>query len=379
MVNDLSKPPLAGLRVIDFTTMIAGPYCARLLADCGAEVIKIETDDGDYIRKATPMSDGVSSYFGHLNCGKKSVVLDLRSDEGNKAAFNLVASADVVVENFRPGVMDRLGLNYARLANDHPDLIYCAISGFGQTGPRAADPAYAPIVHAASGFDQAQLEYQDELTRPEKSGIFIADVLAGTYGFGAIQTALLGRERHGGGQFIDVALMDSMINLLVHECQIAQNPPDQPKILYTPTRTLDGFVIVTPVTPRNFRDMAHAMGHAEWLNDPRFISVSARRENWPKVVEVMEDWTSQRTSRAAEDELLEAGVPCSRYRTIGEAMTDPQSVARGLMVHVDNTEGGFKVPNPPFQFSDGTVGVVPKVPTLGEHSKEVLATLGSKA
>ena len=124
MVNDLSKPPLAGLRVIDFTTMIAGPYCARLLADCGAEVIKIETDVGDYIRNATPMSDGVSSYFGHLNCGKKSVVLDLRSDEGHKAAFDLVASADVVVENFRPGVMDRLGLNYARLADDHPDLIY---------------------------------------------------------------------------------------------------------------------------------------------------------------------------------------------------------------------------------------------------------------
>ena len=125
--------------------------------------------------------------------------------------------------------------------------------------------------------------------------------------------------------------------------------------------------------------MAHAMGHVEWLTDPRFISVAARRENWPKVVQVMEDWTSQRTSRAAEDELLAAGVPCSRYRTIGEAMTDPQSVARGLMVHVDNTEGGFKVPNPPFQFSDGTVGVVPKVPALGEHSKEVLATLGSKA
>ena len=212
MSNRVSNSPLAGIRVIDITTIIAGPYCTRLLSDCGAEVIKIESELGDYIRSAKPMSDGVSSYFGHLNCGKKSVILDLRSEDGHKSVLDLVASADVVVENFRPGVMERLGLNYSRLAVDHPDLIYCSISGFGQNGPRAADPAYAPIVHAASGYDLAQLDYQDELTRPEKGGIFNADVLAGTFSFGAIQTALLKRERLGGGQFIDVALMDSMIN-----------------------------------------------------------------------------------------------------------------------------------------------------------------------
>ena len=378
MSNGLSNAPLAGIRVIDFTTIIAGPYCTRLLSDCGAEVIKIESEFGDYIRSAKPMSAGSSSYFGHLNCGKKSVVLDLRSDDGHKSVLDLVASADVVVENFRPGVMERLSLNYTRLAIDHPDLIYCSISGFGQNGPRAGDPAYAPIVHAASGFDLAQLEYQEELTRPEKSGIFIADVLAGTFAFGAIQTALLKRERHGGGQFIDVALMDSMINLLIHECQIAQKPLDQPKLLYTPTRTLDGFVIVTPVTPQNFSDLAHATGHEEWLADTRFNTVDARRENWLEVVKAIEDWTSQRTSRAAEEELLAAGVPCSRYRTIGDAIADPQSAARGLMAHVDDAEGGFKVPNPPFQFSDGTVGVVPKVPALGEHTQEVLDALRPK-
>ena len=377
MTLGIPKAPMAGLRIIDFTTMIAGPYCTRLLADCGAEVIKIEAAAGDYIRNAPPMSDGASSYFAHMNCGKKSVVLDLRSDEGRQAALDLAASADVVVENFLPGVMGRLGLDYGQLAADHPDLIYCAISGFGQTGPRSGDAAYAPIVHAASGFDLAQLEYQDELTRPEKSGIFIADVMAAIFAFGAIQTALLGRERHGTGQFIDVALMDAMINLLIHECQTAQNPLDRPRILYTPTATLDGFIIVNPITPRNFQDMTGAMDHPEWLADPRFETVASRREHWLDIVALIEEWTSQRTAHEAEATLLAAGVPCSRYRTVGEAMADPQTVARGLMVHVDNGVGGFNVPNPPFQFADGTVGLVPQAPALGEHTEEVLASLNS--
>ena len=377
MTLGIPKAPMAGLWIIDFTIMIAGPYCTRLLADSGAEVIKIEAAAGDYIRNAPPMSDGASSYFAHMNCGKKSVVLDLRSDEGRQAALDLAASADVVVENFRPGVMGRLGLDYGQLAADHPDLIYCAISGFGQTGPRSGDAAYAPIVHAASGFDLAQLEYQDELTRPEKSGIFIADVMAAIFAFGAIQTALLGRERHGTGQFIDVALMDAMINLLIHECQTAQNPLDRPRILYTPTATLDGFIIVNPITPRNFQDMTGAMDHPEWLADLRFETVASRREHWLDIVALIEEWTSQRTAHEAEATLLAAGVPCSRYRTVGEAMADPQTVARGLMVHVDNGVGGFNVPNPPFQFADGTVGLVPQAPALGEHTEEVLASLNS--
>jgi crotonobetainyl-CoA:carnitine CoA-transferase CaiB-like acyl-CoA transferase len=257
-------------------------------------------------------------------------------------------------------------------------LVYCAISGFGQTGPRAADPAYAPIIHAASGYDHAQLGYQDELTRPEKSGIFTADVLAAIYAFGAIQSALLGRERHGGGQFIDVAMMDSMINLMIIECQISQIPLEAPRILYAPTRALDGFVIVTPISQKNFQDMANAMGHAEWISDPRFDTMVHRRENWSTVLAKIEGWTSQRPARDCEAELMAAGVPCSRYRTITEAMTDPQSVSRGLMVNVENAEGGFQIPNPPFKFADGSVGVTPVAPGLGEHSEEVFAALGVK-
>lgn len=238
--------PLAGIRVVDFTSMIAGPYCTRLLADCGAEVLKVEEPHGDHMRSRPPLRDGHSAYFGHLNAGKKSVALDLKSEEGRDSARLLVAASDVVVENFRPGVMKRLGLDHASLAVAKPDLIYCAISGFGQTGPRAGQPAYAPVVHAASGFDHTQFTYQDGQDKPVKTGIFVADVLAAVYAFGAIQTALIGRLRHGNGQFIDVALMDSMINLLVFECQEAQFPSKGRRPLYVPMRASDGFVIVAP-------------------------------------------------------------------------------------------------------------------------------------
>lgn len=365
--------PLASIRVLDFTSMIAGPYCTRLLADCGAEVLKVEEPHGDHMRTRPPLRDGHSTYFGHLNAGKKSVVLDLKSDEGRAAAQQLAVSSDVVVENFRPGVMKRLGLDYPTLATAKRDLIYCSISGFGQTGPRAEQPAYAPVVHAASGFDHVQFTYQDGQERPAKTGIFVADVLAAVYAFGAVQTALVGRLRHGNGQFIDVALMDSMINLLVFECQEAQFPSKDRRPLYVPMRARDGFVIVAPVNQRNFEQLADATGHPEWKTDPRFATVAARTTHWDALMEAVEGWTSARAARECEDKLMKAGVPCSRYLTMAEAMADPQLAARGSLATVTDGAGDFRVPNPPFKFADGSVGVEPAVPALDADTKEVLA------
>ena len=179
--------PLKGVRVVDFTTTIAGPHCTRLLADCGAEVIKLEAPDGgDMMRSRPPLRDGASSSFGQLNTGKKSVVLDLKRPEATDIVKRLVETADVVVENFRPGVMQRFGLDYPSLRAVKPDLIFCAISGYGQTGPSAGLPAYAPVIHAASGYDLAHLAYQGGDRRPDYCGIYIADVVTGTYAFGAI-------------------------------------------------------------------------------------------------------------------------------------------------------------------------------------------------
>lgn len=370
--------PLAGIRVVDFTSMIAGPYCTRLLADCGAELLKVEEPHGDHMRSRPPLRDGHSAYFGHLNAGKKSVALDLKSEEGRDSARLLVEASDVVVENFRPGVMKRLGLDYATLSASKPDLVYCSISGFGQTGPRAEQPAYAPVVHAASGFDHTQFTYQDGQDRPAKTGIFVADVLAAVYAFGAIQTALVGRLRHGNGQFIDVALMDSMINLLVFECQEAQFPSKERRPLYVPMRASDGFVIVAPVNQRNFEQLAEAVGRPEWKSDPRFATVAARSAHWDALMAAIETWTSLRPARQCEDLLMAAGVPCSRYLSVAEAMADPQLVARGSLATVNDGAGSFLVPNPPFRFGDGSVGVGPDVPALGADNESMLEIVSGR-
>src|SRR4029077_9135388 len=179
---------LSGLRVLDFTTTIAGPHCTRLLADLGAEVIKIEALEGDMMRTRPPLRNGVSTSFGQLNAGKKSIALDLKTPQAVEAVRRLVATADVVVENFRPGVMHRFGLDYEALAPIKTGLIYCAISGYGQTGPSSQLPAYAPVIHAASGYDLAHMAYQGEERRPDYCGIYIADVLTGTYEFRAALT-----------------------------------------------------------------------------------------------------------------------------------------------------------------------------------------------
>src|SRR3954462_3335624 len=212
----------AGLRVLDFSTTIAGPHCTRMLADVGAEVIKIETAEGETMRTRPPVRNHCSTTFGQLNVGKHSFVLDLKSDQGVEAVRRLVAGADVLVENFRPGVMRRLKLDYASLHALNPKLIYCSLAGSGRTAPSADLPAYAPVIHAASGYEMAHLAYQPGRTRPDYCGIYHADVVTGTYAFGAIASALYQRERTGRGQHIDCSMLESMLSLTLNEIQGAQ-------------------------------------------------------------------------------------------------------------------------------------------------------------
>src|SRR5713101_7264924 len=260
------------LRVLDFTTTIAGPHCTRLLADLGAEVIKIEPPEGDMMRSRPPQRNGASTSFGQLNAGKKSLVLDLKTPQAIEAVRRLVATADVVVENFRPGVMRRFGLDYEALAPIKPELIYCAISGYGQTGPSSQLPAYAPVIHAASGYDLAQMAHQGEQRRPDYCGIFIADVVAGTYAFGAITTALYQRQATGRGQLIDVSMLESMLSLTLSEIQLAQFPgafvPGRP--VFGPIATADGYLNLSIASERTFQNLAAACGRTDWLSDPRF-------------------------------------------------------------------------------------------------------------
>ena len=371
---------LSGLRVIDFTTTIAGPHCTRLLADLGAEVVKIEAPEGDMMRTRPPMRSGASTSFGQLNAGKKSVALDLKSPAAVEAVRRLVSTADVVVENFRPGVMRRFGLDYDALRPIKPDLIYCAISGYGQTGPSAELPAYAPVIHAASGYDLAHMAYQGEMRRPDYCGIYIADVLTGTYAFGAIVTALYQRQVTGEGQMIDVSMLESMLTLTLSEIQAAQfavTPPGRP--VFGPIATKDGWINLSIASERTFQNLAAASGHPHWLTDPRFAEYANRRANWGELIDELERWSKERSTSEVQAIFDRHAVPSSPYRTVREAMADPQIAHRRSFAEVRDTGGTFLALNPPFHMSAATAAARPFVAALGEHTGELLAEIGYTA
>jgi len=371
---------LSGLRVLDLTTTIAGPHCTRLLADLGAEIVKIEAPEGDMMRTRPPLRDGVSSYFGQLNAGKHSLVLDLKQPAAVEIVKRLVRRTDVLVENFRPGVMARLGLDYGALAPLRPELIYCAISGYGQTGPSAGLPAYAPVIHAACGYDVAHMSYQDGRTRPDNNGIFIADVLSGTYAFGAILAALQQRQRTGRGQLVDVSMLESMLTMTLSEIQRAQFPlPPPGRPMFGPLETRDGFLMLAVASERTFRDLARAAGREDWLTDPRFAVYGDRRRNWHLLMDELEQWSRRLTTDECRAIFDRFGVPCSRYRTVEEAMADPQLAHRGAFAEVHDVGGTFRALNPPFRFSAAPATVRPFVAALGEHGARVLAEAGYAA
>jgi crotonobetainyl-CoA:carnitine CoA-transferase CaiB-like acyl-CoA transferase len=368
---------LDGVRVIDFTTTIAGPHCTRLMADLGAEVIKIESPEGDMMRARLPMRNGASTSFGQLNAGKRSLVLDLKRQEAVAVVHRLLRTTDVVVENFRPGVMERFGLDYAKLKPVNPAIVYCAISGYGQTGPSAGLPAYAPVVHASSGFDLAQIAHQMEPRRPDYCGIFIADVLSGTYAFGAVMAALLQRKTTGIGQMIDVSMLESMMSLTLGELQNSQfDVPPPPRPIFGPIATKDGFVNLSVASERTFQAMAAAAGRADWLTDPRFEKYMDRRVNWGSLMDELEQWSTTLPTAEVQAIFDRHGVPSSPYRTVREAMADPQLAHRRSLAEVHDKGGSFLALNPPFRLTASRAAAGDHVAALGADSEAILAELG---
>ncbi len=367
----------AGLRVLDFSTTIAGPHCTRMLADMGAEVIKIETAEGETMRTRPPLRDSCSTTFGQLNVGKKSVVLDLKSPRGIEVVRRLVAGADVLVENFRPGVMRRLELDYASLGEFNPNLIYCSISGYGQTGPSAELPAYAPVIHAASGYEMAHLAYQPGRSRPDYCGIYHADVLTGVYAFGAISAALYQRAGSGRGQHIDVSMLESMLSLTLSELQWSQfEVKATQRPMFGPIETSDGYVMVAIASEKTFQSLMQVIGHPEWVSDPRFAKYADRREHWASLMDGVEVWSRAVTTEKCLVALNDHGVPSSAYRTVSEALRDPQIAHRGALAEVEDGGGTFKVLNLPFRMSGATVSAARRMSTLGEHTVAFLKETG---
>ena len=367
----------AGLRVLDFSTTIAGPHCARMLADMGADVIKIEAADGETMRTRPPVRSGFSTAFGQLNVGKKSLVLDLKSDRGKEVVRRLTAHADIVVENFRPGVMRRLKLDFESLAPLNQRLIYCSISGYGQSGPSAELPAYAPVIHAASGYEMAHLAYQPGRQRPDYCGIYHADVLAGVYAFGAISAALYQRSQTGRGQHIDVSMLESMLSLTLNEVQWAQFPVKQTsRPIFGPVETKDGYVMVAIASEKTFQGLMKVIGHPEWINDPRFAVYADRRSNWAELMDGVEAWSRTVTTEECIAGLNREGVPSSAYRTVAQALADPQLAHRGALAEVEDGGGSFKMMNLPFRMSGARVAAGKRIATLGEHTRALLQEAG---
>jgi CoA:oxalate CoA-transferase len=371
------KKGFQGLRVLDFSTTIAGPHCTRMLADMGAEVIKIESAEGETMRTRPPVRNGFSTVFGQLNVGKKSLVLDLKSPDATEIIRRLVAGSDILVENFRPGVMRRLKLDYGSLCELNPKLIYCSISGYGQTGPSAELPAYAPVIHAASGYDMAHLSYQPGRSRPDYCGIYHADVVTGVYAFGAISAALY--QRHGSqrGQHIDVSMLESMLSLTLNELQWSQfevKPTQRP--MFGPVETADGYVMLAIASEKTFQSLINVIGHPGWIADPRFARYSDRRDNWADLMNGVERWSRTLTTEKCLAELNGHGVPCSAYRTVAEALSDPQITHRGALSDVEDGGGTFKVLNLPFRMSGTIVSAGKRMATLGEHTIAFLTETG---
>ena len=373
--NESQPRPLQGVRVLDFTSMMAGPYATRYLADLGAEVIKVEPAEGDYIRQRLPLRDGYSAYFSHLNAGKRSIVLDLKHPAGIEAARALAAKADVLVEAFRPGVMKRLGLDPQALMAAHPRLIVCSVSGFGQTGPASQRPAYAQIVQAQSGYELAFAGYQDQSERPANTAIFFADVLGGTFAFSGILAALNQRHLTGRGQWVDSTLMESMLNLMPYEVQEAQFPAAKRRPVYPPFRTRDGYLMIAAVNPRNFEALLDAIGVPGWREDHRMKNDAARQAHWGEVMAAVEAWTFHREAAECERHLAQAGVPVTVYRTVRESLSDPQFAHRGSLATVQDGGGTHQVPNLPYRMSESCVQVGAHTPDLGEHTTQVLSEL----
>jgi len=376
-----SVAPLGGMRVIDFTSMVAGPWATRLLADCGAEVIKIEAvGDGDTLRLSPPMVDGISRVFTHLNCGKKCISLDLKNAAGLEAARALIRTADVVVENFRPGVMARLGLDFATVALENPRLVYCSVSGYGQSGPNAGKAAYAPVAHAASGFDYVMGTNAAGEGAPLSSRVMVADFTAGIYAFGAIQTALLHRDRNGMGSHVDVTLMEGMMSLLAFQLQEAQSATPVPNVGFRPVKAADAYISIPIISVKAFHAVFKVIGHPEWAADPAYRSMRGIVDRYKEIMAAIGAWAATRSARECAAALDAGGVACSTYAKPSDLFTDPHLKQRGVFAEMTDSAGTFQVLNPPFRLSSADCGAATRISQAGEDTADVLgAVLGADA
>jgi crotonobetainyl-CoA:carnitine CoA-transferase CaiB-like acyl-CoA transferase len=372
--------PLQGIRVLDFTRVLAGPSAALALADLGAEVLKVEPPGtGDETRVFPPFRDEVSHYFLSVNRGKKSIVVDLKTAAGVALVRDLAAQCDILVENYRPGVMDRLGLGYAALSATNPRLIYCAISGFGMTGPLRDRPSFDIVLQALSGA----LSVNGESGRaPTKLGIPLGDLVGGINGPIGILAALYERSVTGRGRLIDVSLLDGMFGMLGYLAQLAfftgEDPQPQgsehPNLVpYGSFPAQDGSIIIACLTNSFWERICQALGMPDWILDPRFDTLQKRRDNRRQVNEMIREFTRRKTVAELVELFTEHNVPHAPILGIRAALAQPQAVAREMVVETEHAVlGRIPIVNRPIQFPGERQPVPAAPPVLGQHTDEIL-------
>ena len=378
--------PLQGIRVLDLSRVLAGPYCTMQLADLGADVWKVERPGvGDDTRGwGPPFAGGESAYFLCCNRNKRSLTIDLKQPAGRGLIARLAGACDVLVENFLPGTMAGWGLDAATLRRRHPGLIYCSITGFGQTGPRRMEPGYDIMVQAQAGVMSITGEPDGP---PTKLGVAIADITTGLFASQAILASLVGRARTGRGEQIDLALFDSTIAWLANVGQnflLAGEIPQRlgsqhPNIVpYQVFATADGNVVIGVGNDAQFRRFCQLLTVAEWADDPRFVTNGERVRNRQTLIQMVAERVKTRSTAEWLRELDQGGIPCGEVRHLQQVFADPQVAARDMLCAVDHPSiGRLSLAGSPFHFgSDSTsvraLGAWRPPPLLGQHTREVL-------
>jgi succinate---hydroxymethylglutarate CoA-transferase len=380
-MNDAANGPLAGTRVVDLTRILAGPLCTMMLGDMGAEVIKVEPPDkGDDTRGwGPPFVAGEAAYFLGVNRNKRSLTLNMAVPAGQKILAGLVEKADVLIDNFRIGTLEKWGFTDAWFEQHAPRLVRCSITGYGSTGPKAALPGYDFILQAESGLMSICGEPDGG---PTKYGVAIVDVCTGMLASNSILAALNARHRTGKGQKVELSLYETSLAMLIN---VASNyltagrnagrfGNGHPSIVpYTTYQAADAMVAIGIGNERQFGRVAEVLGHPEWAKDPRFTSNRARVENRDVIDGFINEALSHDDADVWLDKLKAVGVPCGRINSVADALDDPHTAARDMIETVEHsTIGALKMLGIPFKFSGTACSVRRAPPTLGQHNDEIL-------
>jgi crotonobetainyl-CoA:carnitine CoA-transferase CaiB-like acyl-CoA transferase len=387
--------PFEGVKILDFTQVLAGPYGTFQFAAMGADVVKVERREGEDLRyldmRRTELSNklreqGLMPRWQAINAGKRSLTLDLQKPQAIEIIKRLAADADVVAENFRPGVMDRLGIGYAALSAINPRLIYCAISAFGQTGPERLGAGYDGKIQAMSGLMAMTGHAQ---TGPTRAGFAVCDVIAGQTAAFAIASALFQRTHTGKGQLIDVSMLEAALAFMSSEVADFTMTGVKPALMgnravsLVPTadlfKTGDGYILLAVNFERQIVALMKALGRSEVLSDPRFADDMSRRENEGALRAIIEEVLAARSAREWEKILNDAGAPCASIWNLDEIIDHPQIAAREALHHVDTSIGPQRMAGLGFKLANGPGKIDRAAPRLGQHTDEVLARAGYTA